>query len=170
MNSLPEKSHIHPVILMSARVLSSTISSFFLSNTTSNYSYSMMYEPYCNCSYPSFNPNYENQHEISQSDSNSKPIQPIITFIDSKKKPIRRSKHIPHHLRPQHIVERRNTRERRRVQDVNQAFLILQALLPFETTNDNKDQINSTRISKVRTLRKAVDYIEALQNMLNEIK
>ncbi|CAF5132625.1 unnamed protein product, partial [Rotaria sp. Silwood1] len=27
---------------------------------------------------------------------------------------------------------------------------------------------NSSRISKVRTLRKAVDYIEALQQMLNE--
>jgi achaete-scute complex protein len=120
-----------------------------------------MYEPYCTCCYSSFNPNYENQYGIS----NSVPIEPS---IDSKKKPIRRSKHIPHHLRPQYIVERRNTRERRRVQDVNQAFLLLKALLPSETKNDDKDQSNSTRISKVRTLRKAVDYIEALQNMLNQ--
>jgi len=88
--------------------------------------------------------------------------------MNSKKKAIHRSKHIPHHLRPQHIVERRNKRERRRVQDVNQAFLLLKALLPFDTIIDNKDQLNSTRISKVRTLRTAIDYIEALQNMLNE--
>jgi hypothetical protein len=96
--------------------------------------------------------------------------------IDSKKKSTRRSTHIPHHLRPQHIVERRNRRERLRVQDVNQAFHTLQQLLPVDsnliTYTDNKEQLdptrNSSRISKVRTLRKAVDYIEALQNMLNE--
>jgi hypothetical protein len=100
--------------------------------------------------------------------SNSIPEESLMTHTDTKMKVIRRSKHIPHHLRPQHIVEKRNTRERRRVQDVNQAFHILKALLPFDTMNDTNDQLNSTRISKVRTLRKAVDYIEALQNMLNE--
>ena len=123
-----------------------------------------MYEQYCMCCYSSVNPNYE----LSNINYNSIPIEPTITSIDSKKKPTRRSKHIPHHLRPQHIVERRNTRERRRVQDVNQAFLLLKALLPVDTNDDNKDQLNSTRISKVRTLRKAVDYIKALQNMLEE--
>jgi len=112
-----------------------------------------MYEP-C-CSY--CNSNYEISNSIS--------IEPI---TNSKTKPIHRSKHIPHYLRPQHIVEKRNTRERRRVQDVNQAFLILKSLLPFDTNLDNKDQLNSPRISKVRTLRKAVDYIKALQNILNE--
>lgn len=112
-----------------------------------------MYEP-C-CSY--CNSNYEISNLIS-----------IESITNSKQKPIRRSKHIPHHLRPQHIVEKRNTRERRRVQDVNQAFLILKSLLPFDTNLDNKDPLNSPRISKVRTLRKAVDYIKALQNILNE--
>lgn len=88
-----------------------------------------------------------------------------------KKKSTRRSKHIPHHLRPQHIVERRNRRERLRVQDVNQAFYMLQQLLPFDSNSPNhqhsKEQ-NTSRISKLRTLRKAVDYIEALQKMLDE--
>jgi achaete-scute complex protein len=120
-----------------------------------------MYEPYCSYCNSSFNPDYE----ISNINPNSIPTEPL---TNSKTKPIRRSKHIPHHLRPQHIVEKRNTRERRRVQDVNQAFLLLKSLLPFDTNIDNKDQLNSPRISKVRTLRKAVDYIEALQNMLNE--
>ncbi|CAF4798667.1 unnamed protein product, partial [Rotaria magnacalcarata] len=73
--------------------------------------------------------------------------------------------------------------ERLRVQDVNQAFYMLQQLLPLDlnsttTHNNNNDEEeqqqqlniihNSSRISKVRTLRKAVDYIEALQQMLNE--
>ncbi len=99
-----------------------------------------------------------------------------MSSIESKQKSTRRSKHIPHHLRPQHIVERRNRRERLRVQDVNQAFHMLQQLLPFDTNSstnhDTKEQLDmmqtSSRISKVRTLRKAVDYIEALLKMLNE--
>ena len=53
---------------------------------------------------------------------------------------------------------------------------MLQQLLPFDsnstTNNDNNEQLNmtqnSSRISKVRTLRKAVDYIEAFQKVLNE--
>jgi hypothetical protein len=120
-----------------------------------------MYEPYCSYCNSSFDSNYE----ISNINYNSIPIESI---KKSKTKPIRRSKHIPHHLRPQDIVEKRNTRERRRVQDVNQTFLLLKSLLPFDTNIDNKDQLNSPRISKVCTLRKAIDYIEALQNMLYE--
>lgn len=113
-----------------------------------------MYEPYCSYYYS----DYENSSAI-----------PIETITNSNKKSIRRSKHIPHHLRPQHIVEKRNTRERQRVQDVNRAFLILKSLLPFEINyDDNTDQLNNPRISKVRTLRKAVDYIIALQNLLNQ--
>ncbi len=130
-----------------------------------------MYEPYCNCCYSSFNCNYVNQYELLNINykSNSNPIskESVTTSMDSKTKPMRRSKYIPHHLRPQHIVEKRNTRERRRVQDVNQAFILLKELLPCDTHTDDKDQLNSIRISKVRTLRKAVEYIEALQNMLN---
>jgi hypothetical protein len=88
----------------------------------------------------------------------------------------RRSKHIPHHLRPQHLVEQRNTRERRRVHDVNQAFHLLQTLLPWSpaVTLDHQQSesspftATSSRLSKARTLRTAVDYIEALQRLLNE--
>ena len=147
--------------------MSSRIALQMLSTNTPDYS-SMMYEPYCHCSY------CENQVGITencyQMNYNSMPIS---TTNELMKKSTRRSKHIPHHLRPQHIVERRNRRERLRVQDVNQAFYMLQQLLPSDgnaattTSNDTKEQ-NVSRISKVRTLRKAVDYIEALQQMLME--
>lgn len=167
--SLPDKSFIHPLFV---NMSSSRIPLQIISNNSPTYDYSsMMYEPYCNCCY------YENQSMITEnyyqptSEINSNSIS-----IEQKKKPKRQSKHIPHHLRPQHIVERRNRRERLRVQDVNQAFHILQQLLPFDsnTTSDNDQKEsscmtqNSSRISKVRTLRKAVDYIQALQKMLYE--
>lgn len=96
---------------------------------------------------------------------------------ESKRKSARRSKHIPHHLRPKHLVDERNYRERQRVHDVNQAFQMLQTLLPFDTTSTVYDDQGrawlieepaATRMSKVQTLKTAVDYIEALQRMLSE--
>lgn len=147
-----------------------------ISTNTSDYSLSTMYEPYCHCCY------YENQSMCMENsyamNYNSVPISISSTETnDSKKKTtIRRSKHIPHHLRPQHIVERRNRRERLRVQDVNQAFYMLQQLLPLDSNSEVTNHIeqhcnstqNSSRLSKVQTLRKAADYIHALQQMLNE--
>ncbi|CAF2731069.1 unnamed protein product [Rotaria sp. Silwood2] len=146
-----------------------------------------MYEPYCNCCHYENQSIYmENSYQASYMDFNLDPISTLSSSSsisnDSKKKSTtRRSKHIPHHLRPQYIVERRNRRERLRVQDVNQAFYMLQQLLPVDSNSttitthnndNNKEQLNmtqnSSRISKVRTLRKAVDYIEALQKMLND--
>ncbi|CAF5111363.1 unnamed protein product, partial [Rotaria socialis] len=71
-----------------------------------------------------FKVNGENQYVISNMNYNSTPyttsVEPMMTPLDSKKKTTRRSKHIPHHLRPQHLVEKRNRRERKRVKDVNQ--------------------------------------------------
>ena len=170
----PDKSYIHPVTVK----MSSRIPLQLISNNTLDDS-SMMYEPYCNCCYCENQSIYmENSYETSSMSFNS--ISSSISSVpnESKKESTRRSKHIPHHLRPQHIVERRNRRERLRVQDVNQAFYMLQQLLPFDsnsttitTRNDNQERLNmtqnSSRISKARTLRKAVDYIEALQKMLN---
>lgn len=139
----------------------------------------MAYKPYCTTSYylPS-DATDDNSYEVSNMDFdlNSFPITTestiIINSTDPIKKPLRRSKHIPHHLRPRHLVEKRNRRERRRVHDVNQAFLLLQALLPInrddDNKNTNKEKSIPSRISKVHTLRKAIDYIQALQNILNE--
>ena len=148
--------------------MSSRVPLQIISTNTPDYS-SMMYEPYCPCSYCENQSIFtENCYQTSEMNYNSMSISS--GSMETKKKSLRRSKHIPHHLRPQHIVERRNRRERLRVQDVNQAFYMLQQLLPLDSipiNNDTKEQ-NSSRISKVRTLRKAMDYIEALQKMLIE--
>jgi achaete-scute complex protein len=163
--SSPDKSFTHPVTVnMSSRIPLQRIST-----NTPDYSSSMMYEAYCHCSYCENQTIFtQNCYQTSQMNYDSMSMSTPSMTIETKKKSTRRSKHIPHHLRPQHIVERRNRRERLRVQDVNQAFYMLQQLLPSDSNvNDVKEQ-NSSRISKVRTLRKAVDYIEALQQMLDE--
>ncbi|XP_076336523.1 uncharacterized protein LOC143239393 [Tachypleus tridentatus] len=69
-------------------------------------------------------------------------------------------KHIPHRDKPPHLVARRNARERRRVEAVNNAFARLRKCVPVE--NKNK------RLSKVKTLHRAIEYIAALQEMLEE--
>ncbi|KAG8185126.1 hypothetical protein JTE90_005722 [Oedothorax gibbosus] len=69
-------------------------------------------------------------------------------------------KHVPHREKPPHLVARRNARERRRVQAVNTAFSRLRKCVPAE----NK----SKRLSKVKTLHRAIEYIQMLQEMLNE--
>lgn len=57
-----------------------------------------------------------------------------------------------------HVIARRNARERKRVQAVNQAFARLRRAIPYE--NKNK------RLSKVKTLRIAIDYIRQLCTVL----
>lgn len=90
----------------------------------------------------------------------------------SKKRSLRRSaaaciassksvyKHVPHKDKPPHLVARRNARERRRVQAVNSAFARLRRCVPVEN--------RSKRLSKVKTLHKAIEYISNLQQMLDE--
>lgn len=56
-------------------------------------------------------------------------------------------------------MAKRNARERRRVQAVNSAFARLRKCVPVE--NRNK------RLSKVKTLHKAIEYISQLQEILN---
>lgn len=63
-------------------------------------------------------------------------------------------------FRPPHLVAKRNARERRRVQAVNQAFYKLRKCVPIE--NRNK------RVSKVKTLQRAIDYIRKLERILEE--
>ncbi|KAG9509204.1 Achaete-scute-like 4, partial [Fragariocoptes setiger] len=67
-------------------------------------------------------------------------------------------KHIPHSQKPAHLVAKRNARERRRVQAVNQAFVRLRKSVPIE--NRNK------RVSKVKTLLRAIEYIRSLERVL----
>ena len=70
-------------------------------------------------------------------------------------------KHVPHSEKPAHLVAKRNARERRRVHAVNLAFVRLRKALPF----DNK---RGKRISKVRVLQKAIDYIQGLREAVAE--
>uniref|UniRef100_T1KDS7 BHLH domain-containing protein n=1 Tax=Tetranychus urticae TaxID=32264 RepID=T1KDS7_TETUR len=69
-------------------------------------------------------------------------------------------KHIPHREKPPHLVARRNARERRRVQAVNSAF----ATLRKHVNEPNRNK----RLSKVKTLQKAIEYIAYLQGLLSE--
>ena len=69
-------------------------------------------------------------------------------------------KHVPHREKAPHLVARRNARERRRVQAVNNAFIRLRRHVPYE----NKHK----RLSKVKTLRIAIDYINEMQAMVDD--
>ncbi|KAL3240887.1 hypothetical protein MRX96_021682 [Rhipicephalus microplus] len=69
-------------------------------------------------------------------------------------------KHVPHREKPPHLVARRNARERRRVQAVNNAFCRLRKCVPVEN--------RAKRLSKVKTLHRAIEYIQALQHLLTE--
>lgn len=60
-----------------------------------------------------------------------------------------------------HVVEKRNARERQRVQTVNSAFIRLRKAIPSENPRGK-------RISKVKTLKKAIAYIRGLEKLLEE--
>ena len=62
-------------------------------------------------------------------------------------KPKRGYKHVPHREKSVQVVEKRNARERKRVQEVNQAFLRLQKALP-----------TSNKVVKVIVLKKKIHY------------
>lgn len=69
-------------------------------------------------------------------------------------------KHIPHRDKPPQVVARRNARERRRVQNVNSAFIKLRKHIPYQN--------RSKRLSKVKTLRTAIEYIRHLRTLVND--
>lgn len=67
-------------------------------------------------------------------------------------------RHIPHYLRPQDFVERRNSRERKRIGNVNDAFEVLRRHIP-----SLKDKEGA---SKINILRFAIEYIHDLGSLL----
>ncbi|RWS22451.1 achaete-scute 1a-like protein, partial [Leptotrombidium deliense] len=69
-------------------------------------------------------------------------------------------KHIPHREKPPHLVARRNARERKRVQAVNLAFQRLRKAVPVEN--------RTKRLSKVKTLQRAIEYINNLAKLLEK--
>ena len=92
-----------------------------------------------------------------------------VTSSDSgvKKKASRKAKkkstykHVPHREKPAHLVEKRNARERRRVEAVNGAFLRLRRAVPL----DNK---RGKRVSKVKILTRAIDYILNMKDAIDK--
>ncbi|XP_030754852.1 achaete-scute complex protein T3-like [Sitophilus oryzae] len=70
-------------------------------------------------------------------------------------------KHVPHSERPPQVVEKRNARERRRVQAVNSAFVKLRNAIPIQNSRGK-------RISKVKTLLHAIEYIRLLNGLLRD--
>lgn len=66
-------------------------------------------------------------------------------------------------------VARRNARERNRVKQVNNGFAALREHIPEEIaeTYETAARGSAKKLSKVETLRMAVEYIRVLENMLN---
>lgn len=70
-------------------------------------------------------------------------------------------------------VARRNARERNRVKQVNNGFALLRQHIPcevaaaFESASGHKSGTGSKKLSKVDTLRMAVEYIRALEDLLS---
>lgn len=56
---------------------------------------------------------------------------PLKSIKNNNNKSLR---HVPHKNKPPQIVERRNARERRRVEAVNSAFIRLRKAVPIENT------------------------------------
>ena len=93
-------------------------------------------------------------HEVTSSDTRIKKK----ASKRSKKKSA--YKHVPHSEKPAHLVAKRNARERRRVEAVNVAFLRLRKAVPL----DNK---RGKRISKVKILQRAIDYILNMKDAID---
>ncbi|OQR78283.1 hypothetical protein BIW11_00329 [Tropilaelaps mercedesae] len=96
----------------------------------------------------------------SSDESQSSFLEGIDNTAKDEKKKTSTYKHVPHREKPPHLVARRNARERRRVQAVNGVFAKLRKCVPIEN--------RSKRLSKVKTLHKAIEYIAALQRLLEE--
>ncbi|KAK3583973.1 hypothetical protein CHS0354_033768 [Potamilus streckersoni] len=82
-------------------------------------------------------------------------------FSSGKKRRSKRTdKHVPHSEKPLHLVAKRNARERKRVQAVNSAFLRLRRSVPYEPKHK--------RLSKVKTLKLAIEYIKQMSEMIED--
>ena len=81
----------------------------------------------------------------------------------------RQRRHVPHSQRPSEFVRQRNERERRRVDKVNEAFLLLSRHLPTGIPGKcdiTEDTDTGRGVSKINTLRAAIDYIGDLERVL----
>ncbi|PNF41753.1 hypothetical protein B7P43_G03461 [Cryptotermes secundus] len=92
-----------------------------------------------------------------------------------RKKPTGVGSNLPrsHHQPPPVAVARRNARERNRVKQVNNGFATLRQHIPlsvsstYSSGNASSGGRSNKKLSKVETLRMAVDYIRSLQQLLS---
>ncbi|XP_046394647.1 uncharacterized protein LOC124162231 [Ischnura elegans] len=77
-------------------------------------------------------------------------------------------RHVPHREKAPTAVARRNARERRRVEAVNGAFLRLRRAVPPEVLSSGGSVERGKRVSKVKTLHRAIEYITQLQGVLRD--
>lgn len=78
--------------------------------------------------------------------------------------------HMPYGVPQPASVQRRNARERNRVKQVNNGFANLRSHIPSDviTTMSNGGRGASKKLSKVDTLKIAVDYIRKLKDLLED--
>ncbi|XP_021929264.1 achaete-scute complex protein T5-like, partial [Zootermopsis nevadensis] len=92
-----------------------------------------------------------------------------------RKKPALLGANLPrsHHQPPPVAVARRNARERNRVKQVNNGFATLRQHIPLSVSSTYSSGASPSggrstkKLSKVETLRMAVDYIRSLQQLLS---
>ncbi|XP_071452900.1 achaete-scute homolog 1-like [Hetaerina americana] len=77
-------------------------------------------------------------------------------------------RHVPHREKAPTAVARRNARERRRVEAVNGAFLRLRRAVPPDGLPSGGSTERGKRVSKVKTLHRAIEYITQLQGVLRD--
>ncbi|CAH1184091.1 unnamed protein product [Phyllotreta striolata] len=112
---------------------------------------------------------------------NKRPLAPaperssvLVTNNDLRCK--RKIQFVPYGAPPQQpaSVARRNARERNRVKQVNNGFATLRSHIPpsvtqaLSSTQGTQGRGASKKLSKVETLRLAVEYIRSLQQMIDE--
>lgn len=108
---------------------------------------------------------------LGNTNNNTAPSKPVSTKVSRGKKRLDARRHScgygPVSTRETHQlpaqVARRNERERNRVKQVNLGFATLREHVRLPNGSKNK------KMSKVETLKGALDYIRRLQNMLGEM-
>ena len=111
------------------------------------------------------NNNSQKSRQISQSqrkNSQNQNQNSTVTPYD----PTRLKKHGKNGQPPPVAVARRNARERNRVKQVNNGFATLRQHIPSHVAQGYGDR--GKKLSKVETLRMAVDYIKGLKRLLDE--
>lgn len=94
----------------------------------------------------------------------------LVSSTSSSKKAKLTYAHMPYGASQPASVQRRNARERNRVKQVNNGFNNLRQHIPSDviTTLSNGGRGASKKLSKVDTLRIAVEYIRRLQDLLDD--